>query len=101
MRSVTLAIVGWRAIEAPLLVPADAVALGQRDGRGRAPGARGIGPRRYPLFGPRRADTVDPGPLRLDLVAADEKRRIALDQVEEQALIRDPSAILAEGIGEA
>ena len=54
-----------------------------------------------PLLRPGGADAVDPRPLRLDLVAADEQGRIALDQVEQQPLIGDPAAIFAEGIGKA
>ena len=41
---------------------------------------------------PASADRVDPGPLRLHLVTADEQRLVALDQVEQQALIRDTAA---------
>ena len=80
-------------------MPADAVALGQRDGGRWPPRPRGIRPRRHALLGPGGADLVDPGPLRLDLVAADEQGRVALDEVEQQPLIGDPPAILAEGIG--
>ena len=61
----------------------------------------GIGPRGHALLRPGGADPVDPRPLRLDLVAADEQGRVALDEVEQQPLVGDAPAILAEGIGEA
>src|SRR4051794_28605699 len=99
IRSVTVASVGFRAIG--LLVPADAVALSQRDRRRWTPGAGRIRTRRDPLLHPGGADAVDPRPLRLHLVAADEQCRVALDQIEQQPLVRDPPAILAECIGEA
>src|SRR5258706_7812802 len=100
MRSVTAAILESRAMDAPLLVPADAVALRQRDRGGRPPGPGGIGARSDPLLRPGGADAIDPAPLRLDLVAADEQRWVALDQVEQQPLIGNAPAIFAERIGE-
>ena len=50
---------------------------------GGTPSPGRIGTRRHALVGPGGADSVDPGPLRFDLVAADEQSRIALDQVEQ------------------
>ena len=44
---------------------------------------------------------VDPRPLRLDLVAAHEQGRVALDQVEQQPLVGDAPALLGEGVGQA
>src|SRR4051794_36338490 len=99
IRSVTAATVGLSIIRGSF-VPADAVALGQRDRRRRSPGPGRIGPRRGPFFRPGGADAVDPRPLRLDLIAPDEQGRVALDQVEQQPLVGDPPAMLAEGIGE-
>ena len=99
IRSVTVEMTGLSAMVTALLVPADAVALGQRDGGRRPPRPRGIRPRGHALLGPGGADSVDPRPLRLDLVAADEQGRIALDEVEQKPLVGDPPAILAEGIG--
>src|SRR3990170_2442043 len=61
-----------------LLVPADPVALGQRNRGGRSPGAGGIRPRCQPRLRPGGADGVDPGPLRLDLVAAHEQGGVPL-----------------------
>src|SRR4051812_26503855 len=101
MRSVTAAIRESRAMRAPLLVPADAVALRQRDRCRRAPRPRGIRSRGDALFGPGRADAVDPAPLRFDLVAADEQSRVALDQVEQQPLISNAAPVLAECVGKA
>src|SRR6476646_6473796 len=101
IRSVTVESVGLRAIGRRLLVPADAVALGERDRRRWPPGAGRIRTGRDPLLHPGRADAIDPRPLRLDLVAADEQGWVALDQVEQQPLVRDPSAVLAECIGKA
>src|SRR3954469_17412148 len=86
---------------APLLVPADAVAFCERDRGGRAPGPRRIWPRGHSLLGPCSADAVDPRPLRLDLVPAHEQGRVALDEVEQQPLVSDAAARLAERIGEA
>src|SRR6266404_2175821 len=101
IRSVTAVTVGLRAMPHPLLVPADAVALCQRNRRRWTPGPRSIWPRNNPLLRPRRADPINPGPLRLDLVAADEQGRIALDEVEQQTFVGDAAAIFAEGIGKA
>ena len=80
------------------LMPSRSVSAIAADGP-QVPG--GIGPRRDARFRPGGADAVDPRPLRLDLVAADEQGRVALDQVEQQPLIGDPPAVFAEGIGEA
>src|SRR3954465_6559491 len=99
IRSVTVASVGFRAIG--LLVPADAVALSQRDRRRWTPGAGRIRTRRDPLLHPGGADAVDPRPLRLHLVAADEQCRVAPGQGEQQPLVGNPPAVLAECIGEA
>src|SRR5947209_8148754 len=99
--SVTFAMVGLSVTSRPLLVPADAVALGKSYCGRRTPSARRIGPRRHPLLRPGGADPVDPSPLRFDLVAADEPSRIAFDQGEPQALVGDAPAVLAERVGEA
>src|SRR5438309_9615918 len=101
MRSVTAAILESRAMKRPLLVPADAVSLGERDCGRWPPRPSGILLRAHALFGPGGADAVYPHPLGLNLVAAHEQGRIALDQVEQQPLVGDPPAILAERIGEA
>src|SRR5690348_6471276 len=93
--------IGLRAMAAPLFVPADAVTLRQRDCGGRTPGSRGVRPRTHALLRPGGADSVDPRPLRLDLVAADEQGWIAFDEVEQQPLVGDPASVLAERIGEA
>src|SRR5688572_19768687 len=98
IRSVTDAIVGFSAM---LLVPADAVALSQRDSGGWPPRARRIRPRRNALLRPGIANAVDPDPLRFDFVAADEQCRIALNQIEKKALIGNAPTALAERIGEA
>src|SRR4051794_2192898 len=98
MRSVTFAIVGFSVIA--LLVPADAVALGERNRRRRAPGPRAIRLGADALLDPGSADPVDPRPLGLDLVAADEQCRVAVDQVEQQPLIGDPPAVFAESVGQ-
>src|SRR5438270_5551278 len=101
IRSVTFETVGLRAIDRSLLVPADAVALGKRD-RGRwTPGSRRIGSWSHALLCPSGADAVDPSPLRLDLVAADEQRWIPLDQIKQQPLIGDAAAVFAECVHEA
>src|SRR5437763_14500002 len=99
IRSVTAAMVGLRFIGS--LVPADPVALGQRDRCRSPPGARGIGSWSHALLRPGGADAVDPGPLRLDLVAPHEQSRIAFDQVEQQPFVRNTAPIFAERIGEA
>src|SRR3954470_3223193 len=104
IRSVTRAIVGCRVIAPPCgvrgsFVPAYAVTLGQRDSGGRPPGTGGIRTRKHTPLCPGGADLVGPGPLRLDLVAADEQRRVSLDQIEQQPFIGDPPAIFAECVG--
>src|ERR1044072_1717250 len=71
-------------------VPSHFVALGQRDRRGGAPGARLIGPGMHVVRVPAGADAVDPFPLRLDLVAPHEQGRIAFDQIQQQPVVRDP-----------
>src|SRR5205085_6019321 len=85
----------------PLLMPRNAVAFGQRNSGRRPPGPRGIAARRHARLGPTLPDPIDPRPLRLDFVTADEERRIAFDQIEQQSLVSDPPAILAEGMGKA
>src|SRR5690606_1992435 len=83
-RSVTRAMVGWR-----LLMPAHSVAFRQRDGGARAATAGVVRPGRQPLPLPLLAYGVDPGPLRLDLVAPDEQRLVAFEQVQQQSLVGD------------
>src|SRR5947209_18212883 len=100
IRSVTAAIVGFRAMSISL-VPADAVPLGQCDRGGWAPSAGRIGSRGHPLLRPGGADSINPRPLSLDLITAHEQRRVSLDQIEQQSLIGNPAAIFAEGIGQA
>src|SRR3569833_3518807 len=94
MRSVTRATTGWRS-----LMPGDPVALGQRDRGARAPTAGRIGLGGQAFLAPQRADAVDPVPLRLDFVAADEQRLVALDQVEQQAFVGDPPLLAGECVG--
>src|SRR5687767_7755690 len=60
-----------------LLMPAHSVAFGECDRGARAPAAGVVGLGGEAFRGPLRADRVDPGPLRLDLVAADEQLLIA------------------------
>src|SRR5690348_15774398 len=98
MRSVTAATVGFSAMIS--LVPGDAVAFGQRDGSGRPPCPRRIGSGSHSLLCPGGANAVDPGPLRLDLVAADEQGGIAFDEVEQQPLVSNPAPVFAEGVRE-
>src|SRR6476646_10776453 len=81
-------------------MPADAVALGEGDGGRWPPCSRRIGSGSHALFSPRGTDLVDPRPLCLDLVTADEQGGIAFDEVEQKPLISDPAPIFAEGIGE-
>src|SRR2546423_5933719 len=101
MRSVTRETIGLSGMSRPLLVPADAVALRQRDRRRGAPRSGRIGSWSHALVGPGGANAVDPGPLRLDLVAANEQRWITLDQVEQQPLIGDAAAVFAECVRES
>src|SRR5690606_3563328 len=68
-------------VKISLFMPAHPVALGQRDRRARAPGAGGVSLRRQSLGLPQRANLVDPGPLRFDLVAPHEQRLVTLEQV--------------------
>src|SRR5271166_3549386 len=70
-----------------LLVPASAVALNERGGGGRAPGAGEIVTRLQMRLVPRLADGIDPGPGRLHLVAAHEQRGVAAYDVRQQTLI--------------
>src|SRR5947207_15089316 len=101
MRSVTREITELRGMSRSLLVPADAVALGESDRRRWSPRSRRIGSRSHALLSPGGADPVDPAPLGLDLVAADEQRGIAFDQVEQQPLVRDSATIFAERVHES
>src|SRR6476646_6604119 len=105
IRSVTCAMVGCRVISlssglAGSIVPACAVAFGQSDRRGGPPGASAVRARRHALARPGGANLIDPDPLCLDLVPADEQGRVALDEVQQQPLVGDPAAKLAEGIGQ-
>jgi len=61
----------------------------------------GVGLGRNARGRPACPDLVDPRPLRFDFVATDEQCRVAFDQVEQQPLIGDATAIFAEGIGKA
>src|SRR5438874_13739909 len=80
IRSVTRETFELRGMSRPLLVPADAVALRQRNRRRGAPRSGRIGSWSHALVGPGGADAVDPRPLRLDLVAANKQCWITLDQ---------------------
>src|SRR5690242_3269106 len=78
-----------------LLVPAVAVSLGQSD-RGRGPpGAGRIRLHQLARRAPAGLDAVDPVPRGLDLVAAHEQRGVALEHVEQQALVCDAGAATA------
>ena len=70
-------------------------------GGGGAPAARAVSLGRRLGLGPGVRGSIDPLPLRLDLVAAHEQGRVALDQVEQQPLIGDPAARVGESIGQA
>src|SRR3954452_9594063 len=101
MRSVTREMVGLSGMSRPLLVPADAVALRQRDGRRRPPCPGCVRTRREAFLGPGGTDPVDPRPLRLDLVAANEQSGVALYQVDHQPLVFGSAPVRAEGIHES
>ena len=59
-----------------------------------------IGTRALIVLVPALQNRVDPLPGGLDFVAAHEQRRVAVDHVEQQALLGVPAALLAEGIGQ-
>src|SRR3546814_15820611 len=69
-------------------MPARPIALDQRNRRTRPPASRGVILRRHVDLGPGVADRIDPLPLRLDLVAADEQGLVALDEVEQRSAER-------------
>src|SRR5690554_1303882 len=93
IRSVTRSMVGWR-----LFMPAYSVAFGQGDRRARAPAPGVVSPGRELFLSPLLADRIDPGPLRFHFVAADEQRLIALQQVEQQALVGNPALDAGERV---
>ena len=82
-------------------MPTVPVALGQRDGGGRAPASRrvalGLQAPRCPAFD----DAIHPLPGGLHLVAAHEAGGVALDDVQQQTLVGDRLALLGEGLGQA
>src|SRR5690606_6072967 len=84
MRSVTRAIVGCR-----LLMPAHPVSLGQGDSGAWTPASRIVRPGRQALAKPLLANRIDPSPLRLHLIAANEKSLVAFEQVKQQTLVGD------------
>src|SRR5271166_2692587 len=73
---------------ADLFMPGPVVALDQRDGRGRPPGAGGIRPRLIRAAAPGFQDRFHPAPCRLDFVAPHEQRRVATYRVHHQPLVR-------------
>src|SRR3954451_22180545 len=93
MRAVTDAVVGFTVclgslVVRPLrsqvvLLPGAAVPLDEGDGGGGAGRARGLPLRRQPGLRPMPDDRVAPRPRGLDLVAAHEQGRVALDDVHE------------------
>src|SRR5690349_20658588 len=95
IRSVTSATTSFSFWVIESLVPAVAVSLGQSD-RGRGPpGAGRIRLHQLARRAPAVLDAVDPVPRGLDFVAAHEQRRVALEHVEQQALVRDARAATA------
>src|SRR5207302_8030227 len=71
------------------LSPYAPVGLDQAIGFGRSPRPRGVvGERRRRQRLPRFFDAIDPGPRRLDLVAAREQRAVAEEAIEDQSLVR-------------
>src|SRR5688572_29221414 len=95
MRSVTSTMVGCSAGAFISFVPAVAVPLGQRDRGGRTPRAGGVWLHELARRLPARLDAVDPVPRRFDLVTPDEQRRVALQRVQQQTLVRDARAAAA------
>src|SRR4051812_7915298 len=83
------------------IMPTHSVAFSQGNRRRRPPGSRRIGFRRHAIGLPAVADRVDPLPLRLDLVPADEEGRVAFDQVEQQPFVGDTAAYIGKGVGHA
>src|SRR3546814_5896222 len=93
MRSVTLAITGFRSV-----MPARSVALDQRDRARRTPASRGVILQRHIDRRPGVADRIDALPLRLDLIAAHEQGLDALDEFEQPPHISDAAAVDGEAV---
>src|SRR6478735_4364847 len=96
IRSVTFAILG-----SSLVMPVNLVALSECNSCRRAPASGAIGFGCESGFGPCRANTINPLPLRLNLVPAHEQRRVAVNQVEQQPLIGNAAAMVGKGVGQA
>src|ERR1700761_6548738 len=71
------------------VIPAVAIALGQGEGTGRAPGTGRIGGGLDAVRDPAGFDGIDPGPGGLDLVASHEQGLVVLDHLQQQALVGD------------
>src|SRR5690606_35562891 len=88
-----------RMCAAASFMPAYSVSFGDGDSGARPPTPGAVRFDADIFFRPDPPDRVDPVPLRFHLVAADEKRRFAMDQVEKQSLIGNPSARLCKSLG--
>src|SRR5690606_11721854 len=84
----------------PLFMPRHTVTLSERNGGARPGAARRIGLGQEHFLCPIGPDTIDPAPLRLYFVPADEKGLVAFDQVEQQSFIGDAPLGAGKGFGQ-